>query len=119
VIHQSSAFRRLSDIARSKEVRGPSLECVLLRARRLVAVYVCRMLREPRKVMGCERATVVPDRDVVLLKARLANHSALDTRVVSESRGEFGSRMAIPAHQMSQVTLNLFSSRSSVMVMMR
>src|SRR5258708_16904327 len=64
------------------------------------------------QVAGHWDVTNVSDRDVVILGARLANHSAHTTVVVTKNPvgHTFGSRNPIPAHRMSQVMMTLFFS---------
>lgn len=66
------------------------------------------------QVTGHWNVTNVSDRDIVILGARLANHAAHMTVVLTEGpadrfgRRTFNSRNSIRANRMSQVTANLF-----------
>jgi len=70
------------------------------------------------QVAGQWDVTNVSDRDVVILGARLANHSAQTTLVATKSPvvsdrfgvRTFGSRNPIPAHRMSEIMITLFFS---------
>jgi hypothetical protein len=64
------------------------------------------------QVAGHWDVTNVSDRDVVILGARLANHSAQTTLVLTKSPvagvRTFGSRNPIPANTMSEIMITLF-----------